>query len=383
MSGNRIKCPNCGKDVEISEAFKHQIEEQIVSEISKKHEKELQKVAEKTKKNLEEKIKKQSEMELSDLKNQLKEQSQKLDQMRDQELKLREEKRKIEEEKKDLKLAVERQIDKKSKEIEKKAQEKAHEEFRLKEKEKEKTIEDLKKALEEARRKAQQGSQQTQGEVLEIDFEQKLIQEFPNDEITPVEKGSRGADVRQVVKSPKGIHCGTILWETKRTKTWSDKWIAKLKDDLRAEKANIPVIVSISLPKDMKNEMGLRNGVWIVSYGLSITLARLLRKNLLDVGYQKALSTHRGKKADHLYEYITSHEFRHQVEAIVEVYKTTKDQIEKERRAYERLWKTREKQAERIVMSTANIVGSIQGVVGQASLPVKGLDLLELESGGD
>ncbi|MFC1710413.1 DUF2130 domain-containing protein, partial [Patescibacteria group bacterium] len=222
-----------------------------------------------------------------------------------------------------------------------------------------------------------QGSQQLQGEVLELDFEQLLKNNFKNDKIEPVEKGVKGADVRQTVKSPRGISCGVILWETKRTKAWSDSWIDKLKDDLRAEKANIPVIVSMVLPKDMDGELGFKDGVWISSFSLALPLAQLLRKNLLDVGYQKAVSAHRGEKADHLYEYITSHEFRQQVEAMIEVYVQMKGQVTKERVAYEKMWKQREKQVDRLFSSTANVVGAIQGEVGQTAFQIKGLELLE------
>ena len=167
------------------------------------------------------------------------------------------------------------------------------------------------------------------------------------------------------------------MWETKRTKTWSDSWIGKLKDDLRAENANVPVIISMVLPKDMDGELEFKNGVWVSSFSLALPLAQLLRRNLLDVGYQKAVSAHRGEKADHLYEYITGHEFRQQVEAMIEAYFQMKKQITKERTAYERMWKQREKQIDRLFGSTTNVVGAIQGEVGQTAFPIKGLELLE------
>jgi hypothetical protein len=234
-------------------------------------------------------------------------------------------------------------------------------------------------SLEEAKRKAQQGSQQTQGEVLELDLEETLRQEFPNDEIEPVGKGVKGADIRQIVKSPKGFVCGVILWESKRTKAWTDEWLTKLKDDLRAEKANIPVIVSTSLPKELKSLMGLIDGVWVTTYELFIPMATLLRKNLLDIGFQKAVSAHRGDKADLLYEYITGHEFRQQVEALAEVYHEMQEEISKERVAFEKIWKTREGQVKRLSLATANVYGSMQGLVGSSMPQVKGLDLPQLE----
>lgn len=349
-----ITCPHCGDSFEISQAFKHEIEEQLKTKIEEK-----------------------SKDEIEDLKKQLKVKDQKVDEMRDQELKLREEKRRLEDKEKDLELEVQRKLDSQRIEIEEKILKQASDEHKMKDLEKEKKISDLMTALEDAKRKAQQGSQQLQGEVLELDLEESLKESFPQDEIEPVGKGVKGADVRQIVKSPKGYNCGVILWESKRTKAWTDEWLTKLKSDLRAEKANIPVIISSSIPKDVKNGMGLKDGVWVATYELALPLASLLRKNLLDVAFQKAVSLHKGEKADLLYEYITGHEFKQQVEALVEVYKEMSEQISKERMAFEKIWKTREGQITRFMNSTVGVVGSIQGKIGQSSLQVKGLDLLE------
>ncbi|OGH19785.1 MAG: hypothetical protein A3D74_04950, partial [Candidatus Levybacteria bacterium RIFCSPHIGHO2_02_FULL_37_13] len=239
-----------------------------------------------------------------------------------------------------------------------------------------KQLDDTKKALEDAQRKSSQKSQQLQGEVLELELEKLLNDAFPHDEFIAVAKGISGADICQIVKSPKGIICGTILWESKRTKEWSDKWLTKLKEDLRAQKANIPIIVSIVLPKEASDGFGIKDGVWICSHQLVLPIATILRKNLLDVGYQKAVLANRGEKADMLYSYVTGHEFQQQVERIVEVYKEMKDQITRERAAFERSWKQREGQAERIIISAANIVGNMQGKVGASMPQIKGLDLL-------
>jgi hypothetical protein len=359
-------CPECGKKIEISEALTHQISENIKIELEQKIKKELQD---------------SSSIEIQDLKKQLQEKNQKVDEYKEQELKLREEKRKLDEEKKDNDIKVQRMIDEERKKIEEKVQKESDDEHRLKEKEKDQMIDGLKKALDEMRRKANVGSQQLQGEVLELDLEDALRREFPNDQIEPVEKGVKGADIRQIVKSPKGIICGVILWETKRAKAWSDSWITKLKSDLRAEGANIPVIITNIMPKDIPGGMGQRDGVIVVGFNLYLPLAYLLRKNLLDVGFQIAKTIHSGEKKDYLFEFITSHEFLQQVEAMVEVYREMKSQVRKEREAYERIWKMRESQADRLMSSTINIVGGIQGKIGQAALQVKGLDLLE--SGGD
>ena len=384
---NKIKCPSCGELIEPSQAFKHQFEDKIKQQYQGAFEQQKKQFENQfneqknllIKKALDEQQQKTS-LEMQDLKSQIQEKSKQVQSMREQELKLREEKRLIEEEKSNLKLEVQRQIDEERKKITEMAMQKAQEESRFKVMEKDKIISDLNKALEDANRKAQLGSQQLQGEVLELDFEESLRNKFLSDTISPVEKGVKGADVKQIVKSKNGTECGTILWETKRTKAWSEGWIEKLKADLRNEKANVPVIVTSTLPNDTKEPISLRNGVYVTTFATAIPLAILIRKNLIDIAYQKLVSAHRGKKADHLYEYITGHTFKQQLEAMVDSYFKLKNQITKERIAYEKMWKERDAQVDKLLLSTANIVGSIQGEVGGNVLQVKGLDLPQIES---
>lgn len=361
-----VKCPGCGITIEITEALKQEIEDEVKKETEVK-----------VRKDLEEKM----ELEMKDLEKTLQEKDKKIEEFRDQELKLREERRKIEDEKKEMALEVQRRVDEERKKAEETAFKKADEEHRLKDLEKEKVITDLKKALEDAQRKASQGSQQTQGEVLELDLEETLRSSFAQDLIEPVGKGIRGADIRQTVRSQSGVVCGVILWESKRTKDWHDDWISKLKEDLRAEGANIPVIVSEILPKESQSGMGVKEGVWVVSFALVLPLAALLRKNLLEVTYQKVVSADRGKKADMLYEYVTGHEFRQQLEALVEVYQEMNEEINTERKAFEKIWKTREFQVKRMLNSTTSLCGSMQGLIGSSMPQIKGLELLGLEEG--
>lgn len=387
-----ITCPHCHKELEITEALKHQIEEQVLSSMQEAHQKELQELKKQAEKDQEEmrskvaytirkELEEKSSLEFEDLKKQLQEKDKRVQEFRELELKMREERRKLEEKEKELELSVSRRIDEEKKKIEEDTLRKSSEEHRLKEKEKEKVIDDLKKQLDDALRKANQGSQQLQGEILELDLEMMLKEAFPHDDIEPVGKGVMGSDIRQVVKSPRGTICGSILWECKRTKNWSDGWISKLKEDLRNDKANLSVIVSTCFPKEMTSDMGLKDGVWVSSYALVLPLAMLLRKSLLDVGYQKALAMHRGEKADVLFEYITGHEFRNQVESIVEVYTEMKQQVTRERAAFEKIWKQREMQANRLLTSSSTIYGSIQGIAGSSLPSLKGLDLAELEDG--
>lgn len=371
---NQIKCPSCGHSFAITEVLKSELEK----EFSEKHKEEIIELQKTVEKKVRKELEEKSFLEIKDLKITLEEKEEKLSSMREEELKLREERRKLEEKEKDMDLSLQRKLDEERKKVEEKVTKQASDEFRLKDMEKEKVISDLKHALEDAQRKASQGSQQTQGEVLELDLENTLRNAFPQDTIEAVEKGVRGADLRQIVKSPMGTICGVILWESKRTKDWHEEWLMKLKDDLRAEKADIPAIVSTSLPKEAENGFGLKEGVWIVSYSLFLPVAIILRKSIFDVARQKALSANRGRNADLLYEFITGNEFKQQIEAIVEVYTEMNEQIFKEKNAFEKIWKNREGQLKRLITGTINIYAGAQGLVGKSMPQIKGLDLLEI-----
>lgn len=363
---NLIKCPKCGEQIEITSALRQEVEEKIRTE---------------TKESVRKEFEEKNALEMADLKKANEEKDKKIAEFREQELRLREERRKIEDEKKELTLEVQRRVDEERKKAEEAAFKKADEEHRLKDLEKDKQLSDMRKQIEDLKRKAEVGSQQTQGEVLELDLEENLKTAFPQDQIEPVEKGIKGADIRQIVKSQSGVVCGVILWESKRTKDWHDDWTVKLKDDLRAEGANVPVIVSEILPKEAQKGMGIKDGVWVVSFSLVLPLAMLLRRNLLEVAFHKVSAVDRSKKSEQLYEYVISHEFIQQVEAMLEVYKEMQDEINKEKAAYERIWRTREFQIKRMLNSTASVCGSMQGLIGSSMPQIKGLELLELGEG--
>ncbi len=342
---NTITCPHCHKSFELTDALTHQIEEDLLAGEKKKYEKELV------------------------------EMKQRLEKAEEAELTIRKQKNLLDEEKRTFELDKQRQLDSEREKIRKSAEETILEQQRLKEKEKDKMIDDLKKSLEDAQRKATQGSQQLQGEVQELDLEQTLRVTFSSDSVEPIGKGVLGADIRQVVKSPGGKTCGSILWESKRTKAWSDSWIAKLKEDMRNDKANIPAIVSETLPEEAKTGMGLKDGVWVCSPKLFIPLAMLLRKSLIDAAYQKFVSDNRQTKAEQIYGYVTSHEFAQQVESMVEVYTSMLEQITRERVAFEKSWKLREAQVHRLLSGVSGIYGQIQGAAGPALPPIKNLEL--------
>jgi len=368
-----IKCPKCNEEIEVSLALGQSIRDDLEKELSLKYSKESN-----------EKIKREIEKALSESNNklglveeELKFKSEKLDAARQESLKLHEEKLRLEDEKKSFELDKKRQLDEEREKIRQQTLIEFSEGHRLKDLEKDKQLNDLKKSLEEAQIKASLSSQQLQGEVLELDLEDLLRSSFPFDDISPVEKGARGADIKQVVRTNLGNTCGVVLWESKRAKSWTDDWATKLKEDLRVSKANIPIIATTSLPKDIKTGFGLYQGVWVVRPDLVKPIAELMRLRLIEAAREKFVSQNRTDKSEALYNYIVSHEFQQQIESIIEVYQEMQQQLQKERAAYEKIWKARETQSQRLLNGTAGIIGSMQGIVGQTLPQIKGLDLVE------
>lgn len=419
---NTITCATCGEEIEVSGALQGKIEAQVLKAEHEKHAAELARVksgmeaqakkdaensAELLRKQLEGEraaLKQQTEAELEIAKKQLEasaavsqkrasaeqemalknlqqeaaDEKQANKELREQLSSLMSELRESKKARDNAQLEMQKKLAEEEGKIRDEVRKTADENYRLKIAEQEKKMADMQKALVEAQRKAAQGSQQLQGEIMELDFEDALASAFRDDDIEPVAKGVRGGDIRQVVKSPRGTACGVMLWEIKRTKNWVDGWVPKLKEDLRNEKANVPIIITEVMPKQISEDMGMLNDVWVCKPQLAVILARLLRKSLLDAGLQKALAENRGTKADALFNFVTSHEFVHQIESMVETYQEMTTQVQKERVAYERMWAQREKQAQKLLLGTANVIGSMQGHVGQASMPkIKGLELLE------
>jgi hypothetical protein len=231
------------------------------------------------------------------------------------------------------------------------------------------------KAVEEARRKGDQGSQQLQGEVAELDIEITLRNAIPTDVFEPVEKGVLGADIRQIVKTQRGSTCGVILWESKRTKAWSDGWIVKLKQDKLNDKANVAAIVSDVLPEEAKTGMGLKDGIWVCSTRLLVPLALLLHKAIEDTARQKFVSDSRQTHAERIYAVVTSHEFVAQVESMLETYNAMLEQITRERNAFEKSWKLREAQVNHLMSGVSGIMGQLQDAAGPALPTIKNLEL--------
>lgn len=253
----------------------------------------------------------------------------------------------------------------------------ADEKYRLKLAEQEKQLQDTQKALEEARRKAAQGSQQNQGEVLELDLENRLRTEFPYDTIDEVKKGARGADLKQTVCTPAGSTCGILLWETKNGK-WQPAWVAKFRADIREANANIGVLVSQELPSDVKEFRQIEPNVWVSSPAFATRLAAALRSTILQVDAANRMSAGKDSKMEALYQFLTGPEFRHRVEAIVENYSVLQAEIEKEKRAAALRWAHQEKAIRNVIDNTIGMYGDLQGITNRA-LPA--IQTLELDEG--
>jgi hypothetical protein len=251
--------------------------------------------------------------------------------------------------------------------------------MKLKVLEAEQTIASMQKQIEELKRKAEQGSQQLQGEVQELELEALLRAKFPRDTIDPVPKGEHGGDALQHVAGLNGQPCGTIIWESKRTKNWSDGWLVKLREDQRAAKAEIAVIVSQSLPKDIET-FGIVDNVWITHPKTVLPLAYTLRHTLIEVSSARQASEGQQTKTEMIYQYLTGPRFRHRVEAIVEAFSSMKEDLDKEKKVINKQWAKREEQIERVMQSTAGMYGDLQGIAGKTIQEIEGLELRALNA---
>jgi hypothetical protein len=289
---------------------------------------------------------------------------------------LRKEKSAPEDRARELDLEVARRVDSEKRQLEEALRRDFAEHQDLKLKEKDKLIDNLRRSLEEARRKSVQGSQERQGEVLEIDIKTELERRFPHDLVSSVPKGMRGADLIHAVRNASLRACGTIVWEAKNTRHWQAGWLDKLKEDQRAIGASLAVIVSMALPDGIV-EFGRIDGVWVAGLRAWPALALALREQLIQVGFAHVAARGKNEKMECLYHYLAGDQFKSRIEAMVEAFTALRSGLDGERRAMERLWKEREKQIERVLVNTAGLYGEVRGIVG-ASVP--SVPALELDS---
>lgn len=400
MPQQTINCPKCGTKIEITEVIAHEIEEKLNAEfqvrLKKEKEEHLQalqakeeevrgKVASELKK-MEERAKKNAEdaigVEMIDLKARLDEERKKREALQREELNLRQKQRELEDSKNNLELEISRRFDEERKKIEERAAQRFTEEFRLKDAEKDKKLTDALKQVDELKRKMEQGSQQTQGDVLELELEGMFRREFPFDVIEAVSTGVRGGDIIQTVKTQSGRTCGIILWETKRVKNWSDSWIVKLKEDQGDAKADLAVLVSEALPAGFHHFRQINN-VWVTDIPSALSLALALRMALIQTANAKEVENGRDDKKDLIYRYVTGPEFKNRVSAIIEAFRTMHEDLEAEKRAMQRIWEKRAKQIEKVIANTSGMYGDLEGLAGSSLPPIKILELPEAEEGGN
>ncbi|WP_300795876.1 DUF2130 domain-containing protein [Helicobacter sp. UBA3407] len=407
---NSIKCPNCGKQIDVQAIVYHQIEQKIYQEnleSKKRFETEIaqkrkeykqafealqaeqeslqEKVQQATKESLkqerqklQESLKQEFAQEYQEaLKTMQKELEEKSNQVRELNLS-KAEIEKLKREKGEIESKIKAQEQERLAQEMVSFKEKLHKEIEsqneLRFREKEQQLEGLKKQLQEAQRKVEIGSQQLQGEVQELAIEEYLQVQFPLDDIVEIKKGAHGGDCVQIVHTREILNCGKIYYESKRTKEFQRAWIEKFKADMRKENADVGVIVSQTMPKELER-MGLLDGVWICTFEEFKALCAVLREGVIRVQIAQKSQENKQDKMGLLYQYLTSSEFKMQIEAIVEGFTQMQSDLDSEKRAMQRLWKQREKQIQKVLENTIDMYGSIKGIAGNAIGNVKALEI--------
>jgi hypothetical protein len=311
--------------------------------------------------------------EINDLQEILKQRDAKLADAQKAQAELIRKQRELDDARRELDLTVEKRVQTDLSAAREKAKKEAEDQMKLKIMEAEQTIASMQKQIEDLRRRAEQGSQQLQGEVQELEIESLLSARFPRDTIQPVPKGEFGGDILHRVMGPLGQPCGTILWETKRTKNWSDGWLPKLREDQRAAKAEIAVIVSQVLPKDLET-FGFVNEIWIAHPKVALPVAVALRQTLIEIAGARQASEGQQTKMEMVYRYLTGSRFRQRVQAIVEAFSSMRDDLDRERKAITKQWAKREEQIDRVMQATVGMYGDLQGIAGKTLQEIEGLE---------
>lgn len=319
-------------------------------------------------------------LEKAALAEEIAEKNRQLNAFREQELALRKQKKQLEDQQANMKLEIERKIDEERTRLTAQISGREAERFSLIEAEYKKKIDDAQKANEDLRRKLDQGSQQLQGEVLELELEHMLESVFFHDVIEEVKKGQRGADVVQTVRTPAGQVCGKIIWEAKRAENWSDRWLQKLKDDQQGAKADIAVIVTTAMPKGVEESFCRIGDVWVVSPQAMRPLGETLRVILLESQRLKLVNSGRTEKIEQLYNYLSSAQFAQKVRSMLDSFESMRSDLEAEKRAMQRIWAKRQTQIERVTVSMTNVVGELQAIAHDQLPQLDGV--LELEDIG-
>jgi hypothetical protein len=316
----------------------------------------------------------QKTKEVAELQQVLKERDAKLTEAQNAQAELIRKQRELDDAKREMDLTIEKKVQESLGAVREKAKKETEDEQKLKVTEKEEIIAGMQRTIEELKRKSEQGSQQLQGEVLEIELQSLLRAKFPTDTIDPVPKGEFGGDVLHRIIGPAGQHCGTILWEIKRTKNWSDGWLAKLRDDQRAAKAETALIISQTLPKGV-DSFDRIDGVWVAEPRCAISIAVALRHSLIELAGARQAGEGQQTKMELVYQYLNGPRFKHRVGAIVERFSDMQEDLEKERKNTMRMWAKREGQIRGVIEATAGMYGDLQGIAGKSFQEIDGLSL--------
>lgn len=388
---SEIKCPNCGHQFEPNEAIREEVQNELRHKIKEWQEKKDEEFAQKLEQekkqfktameeNMRKTISADFENQLQLLKTANSDNEEKLKGARKKELEFLQKERELKNKEAELEIELQKKLQEErsqlAEQIQKQEAEKSalkETEFQLKLKEMEKQLDDQKKLAEEMKRKAEQSSMQRQGEVQELLLESILKENFPFDLIEEVGKGVEGADCIQTVRNASGKECGKIIYESKRTKGWSSNWIDKLKTDMRSRGADVAILVTQTFPKDMER-FGEKDGVWICNFAEAASVAAIIRNSVLKVYEIQKSEENKGDKMQMLYDYLTGVEFKGQVEAIAEGFMAMKNGITKERMQMEKIWKEREKQLEKVLISTSGLYGSVKGIAGASVSDIPLLD---------
>jgi hypothetical protein len=405
MPEQTIMCPNCGKRIPVSKALTHQIEAGLrrrfeleaskkerdaeaeykiklsaeISKLEKAAQANLKRSLNSEKTRLEKKAKQAAaadvSLKLGALRSQLKEKNKLIAETQKERESIERLRISLEAREKTIKSEINRKVKNALIEAEEEVNERLEAEYRSRELQLQKKLTDAKNQASELKRKLEQSSQQTQGEVIELELHAVLKRSFPDDKVQAISVGKRGADVIQKVYTQNGNFCGAIIWESKNTQTWNESWLTKLRADQRRAKAELAVLVSMVLPKEIRHFAQI-DGIWVAQMPLVIGLATALRINLIEAASIRHSLAGKSGKMELMFNYLSSIEFKHRIEAIVEAFRTMQDDLGKERQVIERQWAKREKQMQLVIQNISGMYGDLQGIAGQSLPKIRRLELL-------
>jgi hypothetical protein len=399
MNDLTLTCPKCHYNIKLTEELagpllestKTEYEQKLKSE-QQKHTHDLAKARAEMEADALTKAKQATEDELKNYKNDLADQATRLHEMTTKladaqkaQADFIRKQRELDDAKREMDLTIEKRVAGGVEAARLGAKMEAEESIRLRMAEKDRTLEGLQQQIEALKKKAEQGSQQLQGEVQEVAMETELKSRFPMDTIEPVGKGQQGGDILQNVMAGDGMFCGTILWESKRTKTWSDGWLSKLRDDQRDAKADIAILVTEAPPKGRGGANSTFNadfieGVWVVSFKYYLAMALAMHQHLIDLAGARKSMEGQETKMGMVYEYLTGPRFKQRVQAIVEAFSTMKEDLDKEKKAITKQWAKRDEQIERVLQGTVGMYGDLQAIAGKSLGEIEGMSLKALEA---